>query len=168
MHTVLTICAGFITIVGLAIVILAVNRIERLLGQCEDHATDAQNAHNGLLEDRHRLTSVERDVEATRRELRKLSGKFYAELAAQEREREELHDVIDEQDALAYGDGHKQLQLCENWKAAQNLGPTSEAAKCECLYCTTRRYERRALRAALVPKTVQGQAETAKLNAGKP
>lgn len=169
MHIVLTICSSFLLILGLAVVITGVRRIERLTGQCEDHANDAESAKLATLEDRHRITALERDLEATRRELRKLSGKFYAELRTREEE------IAAQDEYLDSNDGEAPLvpepfpnQSCENWKAAQTLGPHSDAAKCECLYCMTRRSERRALRAALVPKTVQGQAETARLNAGKP
>lgn len=168
MHIVLTVTAGLITIVGLAVVILGVNRMERLLGQCEDHAGDAESAKLAVLEDRHRITGLERDLDATRRELRKVAGKFYADLAARERERDEgeLFEEHGEEEQLPLP--MLRGQSCENWIAAQTLGPNSEAARCECPYCVFRRAERRALRAALVPKTVQGQAETAKLNSGKP
>lgn len=176
MHIVLTTVSAVILIC----IALAMRRIERLLGQCEDHANDAEAAKVALVEDRSRLTSLERDLEATRRELRKTSGAFYAHRAAYEEWLEQQPDDDDgppEEGRLGYGPhfdpNQKPLPLaaasvCENWSAAQTLGPKSEAAKCECLYCMTRREERRALRAALVPKTVQGQAEVAKLNAGKP
>lgn len=176
MHIVLTVCSSFLLILGLAVVITGVRRIERLTGQCEDHANDAESAKLATLEDRHRITALERDLEATRRELRKLSGKFYAELRTREDETEFVVD--DRADARWPVSGHRPLfsddgrleppLVCENWKAAQTLGPHSDAAKCDCEYCTFRRNQRRVLRDALVPKTVQGQAETARLNAGKP
>jgi septal ring factor EnvC (AmiA/AmiB activator) len=157
---------------------LAVTRTDRTLDRCKDWADQCASDRGELLEDRHRLTSVERDVAALRRELRKLSGKFYSTLSAiEEREADEF-DASYDRDQDAAGDSDRQLDAfagiqnleaqCENWKAAQTLGPSSDAAKCECVYCLSKRAERRALRSALVPKTVQGQAELARLNSGKP
>jgi hypothetical protein len=156
MHIVLTICSGFILIA----VALALQRITRLVGQCEDHANDAEAAKIAMIEDRHRITALERDVLALRRELRKLSGKFYAE--------QRMREPPDDDDDYPGDVDPAQGPVCENWTASQTLGPGSSQAGCECGYCLMRRFERQALRAALVPKTVQGQAETARLNASKP
>lgn len=128
-----------------------------------------------LRAERDRVTVAERDTEALRRELRKLSGAFYAFKRDVEDELlpDELPDLpIERYPALAARWEAAQQALpasiCDNWSIAQRDGPTSDAASCECSYCVGRRAERRALRAALVPKTVQGQAEVAKINAGKP
>ena len=43
--------------------------------------------------------------------------------------------------------------VCENWGIAQREGPRSDAASCECDYCTERRKLREHVRAQLVPKT---------------
>ncbi|HZN25345.1 MAG TPA: hypothetical protein VFB75_14055 [Burkholderiales bacterium] len=122
-----------------------------------------------LKAERDRVTVAERDTEALRRELRKLSGVFYAFKTKTE---DELDEELDGnsfaiESAIACPTGIAG-SICDNWSIAQRDGPRSEAASCECSYCVGRRAERRALRAALVPKTVQGQAEVAKLNAGKP
>jgi len=151
-----------IALVALLGCFLAVTRTERTQERCKDYADTIEIAKHAALEDRHRVTSLERDVAALRRELRKLSGKFYATLA----------QIEDEPDDSAEVDEFAGIQpldaQCDNWTLAQRDGPTSDAAKCECVYCLSRRAERRALRAALVPKTVGAQADLAKLNAGKP
>lgn len=40
---------------------------------------------------------------------------------------------------------------CENWLTAQKEGPYSDAARCECSYCVTKRMERAKLRRDLLP-----------------
>lgn len=40
---------------------------------------------------------------------------------------------------------------CENWLTAQREGPYSDAARCECSYCVTKRMERAKLRRDLLP-----------------
>lgn len=151
--------------------VLALTRCERLYEGARDTLRDVERHCSKIAEERSRLTGLERDLDALRRELRKLSGNFYAFRTKVE---EELPED-DELERLGYGDGNVDRRafalagsICDNWSIAQRDGPKSDAASCECSYCVGRRAERRALRAALVPKTVQGQAETAKLNAGKP
>ena len=152
---------------------LAVTRSDRTEARCNNHADAAEEARNALLEDRHRVTALERDVAALRRELRKLAGKFYATLAQLEGEPPD-DDDDDEPERLGYGPifNPRQTPLplaaCENWLTAKQAGPDSEAAKCECLYCMTQRAERAHVRGLLVPRTVGEQASLAKLNAGKP
>lgn len=109
-----------------------------------------------LRAERDRVTVLERDTEALRRELRKLGGKFYASIRDQVVPVEELHDERDPG------------PVCENWLRAKLDGPTSIAASCECDYCTNARELRRAFRQTFVPKTAQGQGDLAKLNQGKP
>lgn len=38
---------------------------------------------------------------------------------------------------------------CENWKLAQQAGPNSTAAQCDCTYCNAKREERRQRRASM-------------------
>lgn len=112
-----------------------------------------------LRAERDRVTVAERELDALRRELRKLSGKFYAA----QREAEVAAAL-----GVDLGDEFGQLDICENWAVAKVEGPTSAAAQCQCNYCLAQRAQRDAQRRALVPPTVRGQAEAAKLNAGKP
>jgi len=151
-----------ITVIELVILtgcVLALTRTEKLYDGCRELRDEIERICGKVAEERSRLTGLERDVDALRRELRKLSGKFYAAQRAEE-------DDAGSWDApLAHA---IPASICDNWSVAQIAGPNSDAASCECSYCVGRRAERRALRAALVPKTVQGQAEVAKLNAGKP
>lgn len=119
--------------------------------------------------ERDRVTVAEREIEALRRELRKLSGKFYAE----QRKAEEALDDDDSLDELAEYQGtvanlEDRFPVCENWQLAKQEGPRSKAAQCQCVYCLAQRAERARLRGELVPRTVQGQAELARLNAAKP
>jgi len=141
---------------------LAVTRTERTQERCKDYADTIEIAKHAALEDRHRVTSLERDVAALRRELRKLSGKFYATLA-------QIEDEPDDDAAAEQIDaGRTDWAVCQNWTDAKQAGPQSEAAKCECLFCLSQRAARAQLRGSLVPKTVGAQADLAKLNAGKP
>lgn len=143
---------------------------------CFVAASHNQHAHNWFLKsealslklrsERDRVTVLERELDSLRRELRKLSGKFYASL--REREEEQLFEETPEPTEPPLVPEPFPSHSCENWIAAQTLGPMSQQARCECEYCTFRRNQRRALREALVPRTVQAQAELAKLNAGKP
>ena len=113
-----------------------------------------------LRAERDRVTTLERELESLRRELRGLAGKFYAA----RREREPDDEPMSRSDTAQHAIPGS---VCDNWTAAQREGPLSEAASCECAYCVARRAARTAFRAAAVPKTVQAQAELAKLNAGK-
>lgn len=119
-----------------------------------------------LLDERARVTVCERELDALRRELRKLAGKFYA--SQREHDDDEFAQRQRGIDHPNSGDLEEQVEFCENYGSAQLLGPASAAAQCQCGYCLTRRSERDAMRKASVPKTVQGQARLATLNAGKP
>lgn len=80
-----------------------------------------------------RLTAAEREIETLRRELRKLSGKFYAS----QREEIEIADTYASDPIATHN-----LVPCDNYAIAQREGPNSKAAKCECDYCTRRRKEK--------------------------
>lgn len=144
--------------------VLSLTRAERIYDRLREIRDDIEVTCAKIAEERSRLTGLERDVDALRRELRKVAGKFYAsqrEIEDEEREWVENYEANVSQHAIP-------ASICDNWTAAQREGPQSEAASCECAYCVGRRAERRAFRAAAVPKTVQAQGEMAKLNAGKP
>ena len=156
MHIALTVSQVVLLCAAIWIMQVAVQAMHN----AQSWARLAEKTAMQLRSERDRVTTSERELDALRRELRKLSGKFYQ----QQREiLEEAADLAEANEPL----GVPALRVCENWELSQTLGPRSEAASCECDYCTRRREHRRALRAALVPKTVQGQAEVAKLNAGK-
>lgn len=150
-------------------------RAERHANKAYDWYEDTVRHATHLRAERGRVTVLERELEALRRELRKLSGKFYADLKA--REDDQLFEEDADATAAKYfepfgettvADIHNRFPVCEKWAVAQAEGPRSDAAKCECLYCLARRAERRRLRGELVPRTVQGQAELARLNGDKP
>lgn len=117
-----------------------------------------------LKAERDRVTVLERDTEALRRELRKLSGKFYAS----------QRDAENDLDAQRYYErtgipasvlpgNAPTTAVCENYAAAQLEGPSSKAAKCECLYCMTRRNARAAEKAAILA----ARAATKPVNGGE-
>lgn len=112
-----------------------------------------------------RITAAEREIDTLRRELRKLSGKFYAA----ERERESAAEFAAQ---VEYVEGEavplNTPTFCANYGQAQIEGPRSKAAACECEYCVEMRARRDLFRSSAVPKTVRGQAELARVNAGKP
>lgn len=114
--------------------------------RCEAQATDAhtylmtvEKLLLGIRAERDRITTLEREIAALRRELRKLAGKFYAD----EREKGER----DAEDQIA--DAHVQTisaPYCPNYELAQREGPFSDAAKCKCNYCGGRRAAKDAYR----------------------
>lgn len=156
MHIVLTICSGLILIAAGWLY----SRTQLESDAAHTHARNAEATALKLRAERDRVTVLEREVDALRRELRKLSGRFYAALREAESEAPPAPAETPTPDGFA--------PFCENYGSAQLLGPTSQAAKCECAYCTEMRARRQLARRELVPKTVRGQAEIAKLNAGKP
>lgn len=162
MHTVLTVSSGLI----LAACIWAAVVVQRIVDQCHQHALKAESAALKLRDERARVTVLERDVEALRRELRKLSGKFYATLREAEAVAESREDS-GEQLATVHAEVPR-APFCPNYGQAQIEGPQSPAAACECGYCVEMRARREQFRSLAVPRTVRGQAELAKLNAGKP
>lgn len=91
-----------------------------------------------LRNERDRTTVLERDVEALRRELRKLSGKFYA-----------MQRVVIDDNTDRIEEAHVQVSTapyCPKYELAQRDGPYSDAAKCECNYCKGRRAAKEAFR----------------------
>lgn len=141
------------------------------------HSEDAERSAESLRHMRAKLISLDAAFESLEAQHKKLNGRFYAlrqeldfegadaesEASTMERRREGSWN------ALRGGPLPLDAQtVCEQWAIAQRDGPHSPAARCECAYCTERRAHRERQRNALVPKTVQGQAEMAKLNAGKP
>jgi hypothetical protein len=81
---------------------------------------------------------------------RKLQGKFYGTLGAEQARRFEDADL-----AAAKGlDVNTGLAVCENWSIGQKTGPGSDAAACDCAYCCAMREARHNAKAALVPKGV--------------
>jgi len=115
------------------------------------------------------LPGIEARLEQLQTQHKKLSGRFYA--ALQQLEEDNLAGTDPPPTSASGYDftaATHAMQACENYAVAQKHGPSSEAARCECVYCATKRLERDQARKSLVPRTVQGQAELARLNAGKP
>lgn len=150
-----------IALVALVGCFLAFTRSQRYADDAHAAYQRAEAVALKLRAERDRVTVLERDTEALRRELRKLGGKFYASIRDQVVPVDEL---LDEPVRPISPPG----VVCENWLRAKLDGPMSPAASCECDYCTNARELRRAFRQTVVPKTAQGQAELAKLNQGKP
>lgn len=141
--------------------LLALQRALKAADLAHGHYLKAEAQTLTLKAERDRVTVLERDTEALRRELRKLGGKFYASL----RERtEEDHDL----DAQRFFERQNVLPLpetkpCDNWLAAQTEGPHSKAARCECLYCMTQRRIRATEKAAILA----ARAATKPVNGGE-
>lgn len=129
MEILFTACS-FVALLGC---VLAYTRSEREAETSATHCRNAERAAMSLRTERDRVTVLERETEALRRELRKLSGKFYAS----QREHEQVLDIIQDAD---------DPPVCENYAVAQREGPKSTAASCECDYCTRRRKEKREFR----------------------
>lgn len=117
---------------------LAFTRAQHWADAANESLNDCQLVSTAFRDDRARLTSLERDVDALRRELRKLGGRFYA-LAAE----------LEEPEPNPVGVITETSPVCENWSTAQREGPLSPAAQCACAYCERRRAERAARRANL-------------------
>jgi hypothetical protein len=109
-----------------------------------------------------RITALEGSLDSLQTQVQKLRGTFYAYKAA--RDAEPATDfALDFAPAPVTTSGGG----CENYIQAQMDGPGSKAARCECAYCAGMRARRDALRREVVPKTAQGQARLARLNAGQ-
>lgn len=156
MHIVLTICSAVILCLCFFVAWVCTRRADETARACEL----AEEIAARLRSERDRVTVSERELDALRRELRKLSGKFYA--SQREQVDEEPDENLDEQ---VPDDWHA---VCENYQRAQTDGPGSKAAACECSYCLAARVLRARARALLVPKGVRATADVAKLNAGQP
>lgn len=95
-----------------------------------------------------RIAALEAELEVVTKQLQKLRGKLYASKTAEQ-------EILTNEIARPFLGG----VICENWKTAQRDGPRSDAARCECDYCTAKRAEREALRKQLVPRTAKERAD---------
>lgn len=130
-----------IALSGVALIgcFLAYTRAEAHADATHDYLSTAEKIALALRAERDRVTTLEREVDALRRELRKLSGKFYASL------REDEPTVID----TVKNDNNEHVPVslfCPNYGIAQKEGPQSKAAKCDCGYCSEMRARREAFR----------------------
>lgn len=106
-----------------------------------------------------RLLALESGLETLTAQHVRLRGAFYAERRFRpSQEREELER--EDRDVVDGGE-----TVCMNYAVAQQDGPNSDAAHCECGYCSQRRMAKRELRNASVPKTANGQATAVEENA---
>ena len=156
MHIIWTVCSALFLSLSVWAFALTQNKSDEAHGWY----LKAEALAMRLRAERDRVTVIERETDALRRELRKLSGKFYAA----QREVEEPADS----NPPAITDPLALHPYCENYGRAQDEGPYSDAAKCTCGYCDDKRRAKKLFRESRVPPTVQGQAELARLNAGKP
>jgi len=92
-----------------------------------------------------RVIALEGALESLTAQHRRLSGKFHA-AQAEHSETPPSADVGPEPAGL-----RKPAPYCENFQRGQLEGPMSEAASCECDYCTEMRNRRRAMKAELLP-----------------
>ena len=143
---------------------LAVTHAAQHAERAHSHVHRAEGLALTLRAERDRLTVLERDTEALRRELRKLSGKFYASQreAENDLEAQRYFDRTAIPASVLPGNAPT-TAVCENYAAAQLEGPSSKAAKCECLYCMTRRNARAAEKAAILA----ARAATKPVNGGE-
>lgn len=144
---------------------LAFTRTQRVADEASMWARSAEKSALALKSERDRITVLERELDALRRELRKLSGKFHA---SQREVPDDIQEAEFRRKQIDFVPYTAPLGVCENWLLAQRDGPRSEAASCDCEYCVAQREQRAQLRKSLVPKGAQATAATAKLNAGKP
>jgi hypothetical protein len=103
------------------------------------HAVEARRLVERVTDRDARLIELEQGLASLLKQHTRLRGKFYAEKP------EKPETVIARTDPS--------WPACENWLSAQTLGPSSPAAKCGCDYCISKRNDRDAARAKLVPKT---------------
>jgi hypothetical protein len=106
--------------------------------------------------DRARAISNDQRLGALEARIRKLEGKFYGTVGAEQARAE---DKAEERAAAQH------ILECEQWFIAKKEGPLSKAAKCECAYCTSMRAARDAARRALVPRGANAQAKWTKEHA---
>lgn len=138
--------------------LLALQRALKAADLAHGHYLKAEAQTLTLKAERDRVTVLERDTEALRRELRKLGGKFYASL----READFTYASPDH-DARQQSLQLPDTKPCDNWLAAQTEGPHSKAARCECLYCMTQRRIRATEKAAILA----ARAATKPVNGGE-
>lgn len=100
--------------------------------ECRDQAADLRKQSS-------RLLKLEHESEALSGLLHKLRQKVYS--------------LKPEKQEIEIARTSEAWPACENWLEAQTAGPSSQAAKCACDYCISKRNDRDAARAKLVPKT---------------
>jgi hypothetical protein len=137
MNILLTVCLLLIP----SAVALAVWRCIVYMDLARAHAQEAEAYCLAVRDQRDRVTVLERELDAIRRELRKVAGKFYAITSPPP-----IPDDHDEPRAA------RAEPFCPNFGAAQLEGPTSPAASCECGYCSEMRDRRAAARKADLPR----------------
>lgn len=129
-------CLSLVALLGC---FLAYTRCQLVNDRVDEAETRINVSVFKLREERARVTTLERETDALRRELRKLGGKFYAT------QRELGEKDAEEQIA----DAHVQVisaPVCDNYVKAQQEGPRSQAAACQCAYCNGRRAAKDAFR----------------------
>ena len=118
------------------------------VAQCFGARNECAETETSLRRSLGRIAALEAEADVLAKQLHKLRGKLYADKSGTD---EKLQTEI----ARPFTQGI----VCENWSTAQRDGPRSDAAKCECDYCTAKRAEREATRARLVPKSPKERAD---------
>ena len=160
MHTLFLICS----LVAAGVAAFFALDARRHAVRCETH-TNRMRASQG------RITGLEGSTESLLQQLQKLRGQFHAFKAAVEDGPAELFRARDPEPvnypAPRDPRNGQTYDICPNYVTAQQEGPSSDAALCECSYCMAVREQRARFRAEAIPRTAQGQAKLARLNAGK-
>lgn len=133
MDSFLTVFALLVGLLCTAACVYCVVKNQNYVDECHGWFLKSELTAAKLRTERDRVTVCERELDALRRQLQKLSGKFYAA------QREATPEPLDSNPPAP-------AVVCENWGLAQQQGPRSEAASCECDYCVGRRRDRRAFR----------------------
>jgi len=148
MHITLTICSGVILAACIWVMQITTRAMETAIRSMQQ----AQNSSMSLRGERHRVTVLERELDALRRELRKVAGKFYASqrelIDANQDDDRDLRDVSAVREGGSGPESAYRSPVCENYAAAQRDGPGSDAAKCDCNYCKGRRAAKESFRAS--------------------
>lgn len=108
-------------------------------------AEKAEHSEHRLAIMRGQVRGLEVSLTALDESHRKLAGKVHAD--AYWRGQREEQPLLSPAAQVYAGD--EPLGACENWAIAQREGPTSAAARCECVYCATRRNDRANRRASM-------------------
>jgi len=98
-----------------------------------------------------RVVALEGQIESLAAQHRKLSGKFHAEKSERNAETPPSADVGLAPAELRMPASFTAWPICDNYDRGRREGPDSDAANCECGYCSEMRGRRAATKAALLP-----------------
>ena len=126
----------------LAAGIVAVYLAFRAADHARSSETRVMREVSKLMQQGARLTALEGAHQSLLRQHQKLAGMFHADRRATPPPPNPTPDLPD----------LVELEPCYNWQVAQIEGPRSDAAQCECGYCTHQRNLRAQTKRTLTPK----------------